>query len=83
MVDLADIEALKDRGAGHPAPSAVIRLYDLAFEQYTARSLWNWRHLEHPTIAQALAVADSLRTEGDVPARALAARIEDACRAAF
>ena len=83
MVNLADIEALKDRGAGYPAPSAVVRLYDLAFQQYTIRALWSWRHVEHPTIAQALAVAGSLRAEGDLLARALAARIEDACRAAF
>ena len=83
MAHLADIEALKDRGAGCSAPVEVARLYDLAFEQYTTRALWSWRHLDRPTIAQALAIAESLRTEGDLAARALAIRIEDACRAAL
>jgi hypothetical protein len=39
--------------------------------------------MEHPTITQALAVADSLKVEGDVKARALAITIEQACRAAL
>ena len=75
MVNLADIEALKDRGAGYPAPSAVVRLYDLAFQQYTIRALWSWRHVEHPTIAQALAVAQVLIK--DHPFSQAAAEVKD------
>ena len=39
--------------------------------------------MEHPTITQALAIANSLKVEGDIKARALAVAIEQACRAAL
>jgi hypothetical protein len=73
---------LKDRGSGHPAPDSVVRLYHQAFDQFGTRALWNWRHLEQPTVTQALAIADSLRAEGNLAARRLAESIEQACRAA-
>jgi hypothetical protein len=60
-----------------------VRLYQIAFAEYGTRALWHWRALEEPTIAQALAIADSLRVEGDLQARGLALRIEEACRAAL
>ena len=82
MIDMRDLEQLKDLGAGRPAPEAVVRLYREAFVDFGARALWNWRDMEHPTITQALAIADSLRAEGNVKARALAVAIEQACRAA-
>lgn len=83
MKDGHSLEELKDLGSGSPAPEEIVRLYREAFAEYGARALWNWKQLEQPTITQALAIADSLRTEGDRPARALAVRIEDACRAAL
>lgn len=57
-------------------------LYRQAFDEFRTLALWNWRVVERPTITQALAIADSLRVEGNRGARALAAQIERACRAA-
>ena len=74
---------LKDLGAGRPAPEEVVRLYRQAFAEFGTLALWNWRALPQPSITQALAIADSLRCEGNLAARALAAKIEEACRAAF
>ena len=79
----ATIDALKHRGAGKPASEDIVCLYREAFAEFGTRALWNWRNIEQPTITQALAIADSLRAEGDMRARALAARIEEACRAAL
>ncbi len=77
-------DALKDLGAGKAAPADVARLYRQAFTDFGTRALWNYRtDIEHPTITQALMVADSLRVEGNVEARALAVQIELACRAAL
>jgi hypothetical protein len=83
MADTRDLEQLKDLGAGRPAPEEVVRLYRQAFAEFGTRALWNWRRLEQPTITQALAIAHSLKVEGDVKARALAIAIEQACRAAL
>jgi len=82
MIDTRDLEQLKDLGAGRPAPEAVVRLYRQAFSDFGTRALWNWRDVEHPTITQALAIADSLKAEGNLKARTLAVEIEQACRAA-
>jgi len=81
--DTRSLEALKDLGSGRPAPNNVARLYGEAFAEHRARALWNWKQIERPTITQALGIAESLRTEGDLRARALAARIEAACRSAL
>jgi hypothetical protein len=43
--------------------------------------LWNIREFEDPTIEQALAITRQLRIEGDMNARRLAERIEEAVRA--
>jgi hypothetical protein len=83
MDDKRTLDELKDLGSGVPAPETGVRLYHAAFAEFGTRALWNWRELERPTITQALAVADSLRMEGNLAARALAARLEDACRAAL
>lgn len=77
------LDELKDRGVGHPAPADAVRLYRQGFAEFGTRALWNWRALEQPTITQVLAIADSLRVEGDLRARALAIAIEQACRAAL
>ena len=60
-----------------------MRLYRQAFADFGVRALWNWRDMEHPTITQALTIADSLKREGNLEARALAIAIEQACRAAL
>jgi hypothetical protein len=83
MADTRDLDELKDLGAGRPAPEEVVRLYRQAFAEFGTRALWNWRCMDQPTITQALAIADSLKVEGDVKARALAIAIEQACRAAL
>ena len=57
-------------------------LYRQAFTHYAAQALWYMRRLEDPTPEDALAVARSLRIEGDLRARYLAEKIEQACRAA-
>jgi hypothetical protein len=59
------------------------RLYHQAFREYKIMALWNVREFEHPTAADALAITRSLRIEGDMNARRLAERIEQACRAAL
>jgi hypothetical protein len=83
MPDTRTLDELKDLGAGRPASDEVARLYRQAFADFGARALWNWRVMEPPTLTQALAVADSLKSEGNLQARALAVEIERACRAAL
>ena len=81
--DDCSIEEMARLGAGRPAPEAVVSLYRRAFREYGVAALWSRREGAEPTIAQALVIADSLRKEGDLRARALAAEIEPACRAAL
>jgi hypothetical protein len=63
------------------APSDVVGLYRRAFAEFRSRALWNIREFEDPTIEQALAITRQLRIEGDMNARRLAERIEEAARA--
>lgn len=81
--DKRSLDELKALGSGKTAPDAVASLYHQAFRDFGVRALWNWREMDSPTITQALTIADSLRTEGNRSSRALAAQIEQACRAAF
>nr|WP_294543927.1 hypothetical protein [uncultured Rhodopila sp.] len=83
MTDLRNLDELKEAGAGRPAPDPVAALYREAFSQFGAMALWNRRPSDHPTIAQALVVAESLRREGNMQSRPLAVKIEEACRAAL
>ena len=83
MIVSGDIDELKERGAGRPAPPDIVRLYEQAFRDFGAQALWSRRPSAAPTVAQALVVAESLRREGDLRARALAIEIERACRAAL
>jgi len=83
MMDRCSLDELKDRGAGRAAPEAVVALYHEAFRQFGVQALWSRRPSENPTIAQALVIAESLRVEGNMRSRPLAARIEEACRAAL
>jgi hypothetical protein len=59
-----------------------VSLYKQAFAEYRAQALWNFRFFETPSPADALIVARALRIEGDLVARRLAERIEEACHAA-
>jgi hypothetical protein len=77
------LEELRELGAGRPAPETVTRLYHQAFHEFGPLALWSHRASERPTIRQALIVADSLRREGNMRSRPLAAEIEAACRAAL
>ena len=83
MSDRSSIEKLKELATGRPVPDEVARLYHQAFHDFGALALWSRRPSDHPTIAQALVVADALRREGTMRSRPLAAAIEEACRAAL
>ncbi len=83
MSDRRSFEELKDIGAGLAAPDDIVRLYRQAFREFGVQALWDRRPSQRPTIAQALAVADRLRREGNLKTLPLAARIEAACRAAL
>ncbi|HEY3743683.1 MAG TPA: hypothetical protein VGL53_27755 [Bryobacteraceae bacterium] len=60
-----------------------VALYRQAFERFGAMALWNKRLLDAPTSGDALATARSLRIEGNLDARRLAERIEQACGSAM
>jgi hypothetical protein len=64
-----------------PQSSDFAALYRQAFQRYGAQALWNKRILEAPRPDDALVIARALRIEGDIEARRLAERIEQACRA--
>jgi len=83
MKDTRDLDELKDLGSGRRAPETVEALYRRAFREFGAQSLWSRTPSEHPTITQALVVAEALRREGDMKSRPLAAKIEEACRASL
>jgi hypothetical protein len=83
MAERLTLEDLMALGAGRAAPEPVAELYRQAYREFGARSLWSRRPSDHPTIAQALVVAESLRRGGDMTTRRFAARIEEACRSAF
>jgi hypothetical protein len=53
-----------------PTKAEVVALYRRAFAQYGARTLWNIKEFEDPTVEQVLAITRQLRTEGDMRARA-------------
>ena len=57
-------------------------LYRRAFEEFGASALWSSRQVAEPTPDDALAITRSLRVEGNLEARSLAERIEQACHAA-
>jgi hypothetical protein len=83
MIDRGNIDQLKELGAGRPAPDEIARLYHQAFRDFGIQALWSRQPSATPTIAQALVIGESLRREGNLRARALAAEIEQACRAAL
>jgi hypothetical protein len=83
MPDKRTIRELKELGAGQLAPDSVTLLYRQAFGEYGKQILWSRKPSGEPTIAQAVVVAELLRCEGNVKSRSLAAKIEEACRAAL
>ena len=83
MADHRSIDELKVLGAARPAPEAAASLYHRAFAEFGMRALWSSRPVEKPTIADLLAITESLRVEGGVPGRRLAEQIVTACRAAL
>ena len=58
-------------------------LYRRAFVQFGTRALWNIQQVDNPTVEQILAITRQLRIEGDMDARRLAERIEQAARVNF
>ncbi|MGH7118114.1 MAG: hypothetical protein ACREFP_03835 [Acetobacteraceae bacterium] len=62
-------------------PDDFATLYRRAFADFGTTALWSSRPVPDPTPADALAITRSLRVEGDLRARWLAERIEEACRA--
>jgi hypothetical protein len=83
MSDRATVEDMKQRGATAPAPENLRVLYKEAFRDYGTRALWSSRPVDQPTIADLLAITESLRVEGGISGRRLAVRIVEACRAAL
>ena len=83
LKDPRPLDDLKALGSGKPAPEEVARLYRRVFTEHGVRALWSRRPSDRPTLTQALTVADALRAEGDLRARALAVEIEASCRAAL
>lgn len=75
------LEDLKRAGAATPAPENLRALYRQAFRDYGLRALWSSRPVDEPTVADLLAITESLRVEGGIPGRRLAERIVAACRA--
>jgi hypothetical protein len=61
-------------------PGDFATLYRRAFEDFGASALWSSRAVPNPTPEDALAITRTLRVEGDLQARQLAERIEQACR---
>jgi hypothetical protein len=83
MLEGCTLDELKEAGSGKPATKEIASLCREAFRTFGAQALWSRTPSEHPTIAQALVVAESLRREGNMQARPLASKIEQACRAAL
>ena len=77
------IDDLKRSEVGRPAPESLRALYRTAFRDYGLRALWSSRPVVEPTIADILAITESLRVEGGVMGRRLAEQIVTACRAAL
>jgi hypothetical protein len=80
---ITDLEGLKRRAAKVPAGETLRVLYQNAFRDYGIRALWSSRPVKDPTIADILAITESLRVEGGLPGRRLAQEIVEACRAAL
>ena len=83
MTDRRSIDEMKQLGSEKLAPEAIAILYRQAFAEFGSQALWSSQPSPRPTLASALAITESLRVEGNMDARRLAERIEEACRAAL
>ena len=83
MDHVTELYEAKIRGAAIPAPEDLRALYERAFAEFGPRALWSSRPAENPTIANLLAITESLRVEGGIAGRRLAVAIEVGCRAAL
>lgn len=83
MSNKLTIDDLKRTGADRAAPEKLRALYRQAFRDYGLRALWSSRPVTEPTIADVLAITESLRVEGGLPGRRLAEQIVAGCRAAL
>jgi hypothetical protein len=81
--DLLSREMVMQRGTAVPANEELRTLYRQAFAEHGARALWSSRPVAAPSLADVLAITESLRVEGNLAARRLAERIERICRAAI
>ena len=83
MSENRTIDDLKRNGAARAAPENLRVLHRQAFHEYGLRALWSSRPVAEPTIADVLAITESLRVEGGVAGRRLAEQIVITCRAAL
>ena len=83
QIDKRNLAELKELGAGVEAPDEVVSLYHRSFREFGTQALWSRKPSEHPTITQALIIVEALRGEGGMQMLPLAARLEEACRAAL
>lgn len=63
------------------APDDLSTLYHRAFQEYGGWALSNPREVPSPTIANAMAITQPLRTHGKMDGRRLAGQIEAICLA--
>ena len=82
-IDKRNLDELKELGAGVEAPNEVVSLYHQSFKEFGAQALWSRKPTDHPTITHAPPPPETLRREGSMKMLPLAARIEEACRAAL
>lgn len=80
---VASISQLVALGSARPAPDTLRALYEEVFRMYGTRALWSSRAIENPTVADTLAITESLRVERGVAERRLAEQIVTGCRAAL
>jgi hypothetical protein len=66
-----------------PTEADFAELYRRAFQEYGASALWSSTPVPNPKREDALAITRSLRVEGNLAARRLAERIEQACLGAI
>lgn len=73
--------SLMDCAYKTPASDLAAELYHMAFARFGALCLWSTREMDAPSIADAMDAASRLKREGNMATRALAVKIEEACRA--
>ena len=77
------VDTLKARGVDVRASDGLNALYIDTFATFGRRALWSSRPVTNPSIADLLAITESLRVEGGIAGRQRAEAIIAACRAAL